>query len=318
MLVKTIIEENNSDSSVISINTFFKGNMIKMILSNFIILFKIFFALQKSDIIYFTPSRNLMSSFKDFIILKYGKNKKIIAHLHGSDLHEFLNQGNFYHRTLNELFIKYVDCFIILSKSHKKFALGKDFSKYRIISNPLEYTNYKPIEKSRNKFEFCTISNPIAGKGLDNILKKLNSLSIKSKFILNVVGWAEKDYVNIYGVTPELKNGCIVFHGRKDGTEKMKILSRSSFFIFLPSAKEAQPLTVLEALSNKCIVILNRTEMLTDFLTYPNVVLEENITNEDELLLLKNDFNDDNKYMRLLDRLSINTFFKKIQSTFNL
>ena len=320
LLVRKILNSSYSKKSITSINTFSRNSFFERLINNVWSLIKIYISVQKANTIYFTPSRNLLSSFKDFVVLKFGKknkNTRIIAHLHGSDLNTFLNKKNLYAKKLKKLYLNNVDCFIILSETHKKFALGIDFNRYEIISNPLEEPNFVSKKNSKNALELCTISNPILGKGLDLIIKKLNSLNLKNEWILNVVGWTEMDYIKVYNQKPKFNNGILIFHGRQDGLKKMNILARSSFFIFLPSSPEAQPLTILEALSAKCIVIINNLEMMKDFFIYPNVFYEEKISSEEELLNLKNYLLDDLNYNELMEKLSVATFEKKIMKTFN-
>lgn len=315
---KLVYSELKNKYNITLINTFSESIFFLKILKNINIFFKIlFYRFSFFDFIYITPSRNLFSSFRDFLVLFFfGSNNKIIAHLHGSDLFDFLNQKGFYYKKLNNLFLKYIHKLIILSESHKIYALGESFSKYVVISNPCElnYVDYK----KENNFIFSTMSNPIKEKGLDEILKKIYSLNLGKKWTLNVIGWSKNDFKNIYGGNLRLKdkNGSINFLGRLDGKKKYEVMLKSNFFIFMSRYKsEAQPLVILEAMLCKCNILINKFKMLVDFKKYKNVYFVDEINNKSKIF--KNfDVNnyDIHYYNKMKKKLSNKEFIKNIEN----
>jgi hypothetical protein len=315
---KLVYSELKNKYNITLINTFSESNFFIKFLKNINIFLKILSYRSSSfDCIYITPSRNLFSSFRDFLVLFFfGSNNKIIAHLHGSDFFDFLNQKGFYYKKLNKLYLKYIHKLIILSESHKIYALGESFSKYVVISNPCElnFSNYI----KENNFIFSTISNPIKEKGLDEILKKIYSLKLNKKWTLNVIGWNKNDYKNLYGDNLSLKdeNGSINFLGRLDGEKKYEVLLKSNFFIFISRYKsEAQPLVILEAMLCKCNILINKFKMLDDFKIYKNVYFVDEINNKSKIF--KNfDINnyDINYYNKIKKKLSNKEFIKNIEN----
>ena len=82
-------------------------------------------------------------TFEPVPVMFFDRKIKVFAHLHGSDLKEFLNDKNYYLKSLKKLYKKEIYQMIILSERHSEFALGKDYNNYKIISNPIDcsYTN---------------------------------------------------------------------------------------------------------------------------------------------------------------------------------
>ena len=281
LIARDILKKNYN---IFEINTYNNSNIFYNILYNLFVLYKIFFNIRKYTHIYFTPSRNFLSSIKDFATLFLKpKSSTLISHVHGSELNKFLNQKGFYFKALRRLYLNKLDRCIILSNSHKFYALGNDFDRYFVINNPSKAKFTNKIIKS-SELAFCTISNPIKDKGLDTVINKLNSYKLKSKLTLDVIGWTLNDYIKNYGHKPKLSNGIINFLGFVDGSKKFQILKKSNFFIFLTRYEtEAQPLTVIEALISQCAVIINDFKMMKDYFVFKNVYNVEAINSFDDL-----------------------------------
>ena len=251
----------------------------------------IFLSFKKADkFIYFTPSRNILSSFKDFILLLIlnlfnirKKKIKVIAHLHGADLSKLLSQ-NIYGKILKKLYLKSISTMIINSHSHKIYALGLDYKSYQIINNPV-YFDKPTLKKIKNKhiqdynnLKICFISVPSKTKGLYESIKLLDKSFKTYNWKLHIIGWSKKDYKKIYkNEKPFNKNLSqkIFFLGRVSEKEKLRILLNSNIFILL-SHTEAQPLSVIEAAIFKCVIILSNIEMLLEFEKYKTVVINHN------------------------------------------
>ena len=245
--------------------------------------------------VYFTPSRNLLSSLRDFILLVliYITNKNntinVIAHLHGSDLSHLLKRG-IYGKVLKKLYFKCVKKFIINSETHKIFALGKE------------------------KLTICLISIPSKAKGLNESILFLENTFKKKKWTINIVGWTFDDYKNIYEneqITDQVILKKINFLGKISDNDKYSVLLHSDLFILL-SHTEAQPITVIEAGIFRCGIILSSIEMLKKYEKYKTVLIySKRKIDEDSILniLKKNEFFEETQ--KLFINLHSYTLYKK-------
>ena len=81
----------------------------------------------------------------------------------------------------------------------------------------------------------------------------------------------------------------ITFHGPVFGKKKFNILQSSNFFIFLSKyASEAQPISILEAILFKNVVLVSDFKMLRDFSIYNSVLIDDNNISEKDLLNIVN------------------------------
>lgn len=316
IMAKEVLE---GDNKLHVINTFSENHTFSKITFNLRIIFKILVSSYNYDFVYFTPSRRLLSSFRDFfLIIKFRSKTKIISHIHGSELYEFLNQKGIYYNRLRRLHLKYTYKCLILSESHKKYSLGEEFLNYKIIPNPCEIKRTEELIP-KSSLSFCTISNPIAEKGLDTIIKKLNTFDFNNNWKLDVIGWSREDYLKVYKEAPTSIKGRINFHGRLDGVKKSNILRNTQFFIFLTRYNtEAQPLTVIEALYANCIVLINEFKMMRDFLNLPNVYNFADLQTELDLNnIIQNKRTRDKSLDLSLEKYSPIYFKKNMKNAFN-
>ncbi len=280
------IIKNNSKIHIISTH-FDSSSRIKKIPYGILILIKLLQKLislsltQKSFTVYFTPSRNFFGSNRDFFLLfviriilifKRKSSVNTIAHLHGSELSDFLDYS-LYGKILKKLYIQCKTKMIILSSKHKKLCLGKNYNNYIIIRNPIVETDKLRSQlRKKNyynkKLNICFISNPIKDKGLKESIDWCNAFFKKIDWKLNIIGWTKKDFKEIYKY--EIFSEKISFHGILYGDKKYEIL-KNTHLLLLNSKFEAQPLVVIEALIFECVVILSKIEMLEEFKRFSNI-----------------------------------------------
>ncbi len=330
----------NSGYKVILIDTFSSHHLYKVINNIFIlikIIINLIFNSRNISAIYFTPSRNISSSIRDFFILGISRFKLflfkkelfIVSHLHGSDLYEFLNENNIYRKILKNLYHSQISKMIILSKSHSLYALGTEFNKYIIIDNPINMSDFPvPVENKQvgKVLQISFVSNPDSTKGLLESINWIKNNIRNSLWKFNVIGWTKDDFFNTYS---EYENRVIEditadkninFLGSLYGEDKFKILQSSNLFIFLSNYKsEAQPISVIEAIYFKNVVLLSDFKMLNDFSIYNSVLIDNNDIKEDKILNLINRttiLND--SLLKLKEIHSDITFNKKIVECFNV
>lgn len=144
----------------------------------------------------------------------------------------------------------------VLSISIKKYIvdLGYSGSIYVInngIDKPSKIATTKPQEKS--KFNILYLGAISKSKGFLRVLEIFNSLDddLKEKIHLNVIGEfirsSEFDHFNKFIEDKQLSN-YITFHGKKNGTDKWRLISNNHLLIHLTNF-DGQPLTIIEAMS---------------------------------------------------------------------
>ena len=111
------------------------------------------------------------------------------------------------------------------------------------------------------KFEnnFLYIGRLVDYKGVDLLIESFNLLDTDIEFTLNILGdGVDREF--LIDKVKELKlDNKIFFHGWKNGSEKLNFITKSDV-VFIPSVQtkvtmEGGPLTLIEALSQKKIVI---------------------------------------------------------------
>lgn len=271
------------------------GTVIKVILKlRFFIRLLCFLTLDKFDVIYFTPSRTLISSLPDYLLLLLAPPQcRLIGHLHGSDLQSFFSKYGGYSQRLNEIYSHRLDEMIILSPGHARFALGTNFQRYRVIPNFTEMKLEDAMATQAQDLLFVSVVDK--AKGLDTAITLFNLISEESEK-LHVIGWHKADFQKIYpdyhGLTDR-----VIFHGPVYEREAKFDLFRGCHTLLFPSRyeSEAQPLVVVEALYCRLRVILTDWRMLEDFCDFPNVFYVDSETYELKLLAREDSLGDDLK-----------------------
>jgi glycosyltransferase involved in cell wall biosynthesis len=276
-----VLEILHEKHRIHAINTHTNSTGIVKVIFNAILLFKLIFHLFfiGYGYIYFTPSRNRLSSLKDFLILKFSPQTTFVCgHLHGSDLNSFLNSSGLYGRTLFKLYIDNLNRMLILSSSHVKYALGEHYDNYQVISNFSSIANLKSknISSEFNNAYFVSVPHP--DKGLDDAIDVFHRLKQNSVVDnLDVIGWTRKDYHRIY-TSKEQNINDVNFHGFLTHEQQPGIIGKGSLLIFPTRYRtEAQPLVVIEALLNGKVVLTTKWKMMRDFAISKNVYYLEDI-----------------------------------------
>lgn len=256
----------------------------------YIILLLIYTTKHKISLIYFTCSRSFLGSLRDVILLTLASKLKVktINHLHGSDFKVFFNTM---HSTYKKILFKcynHVDSSIVLTKGMIDQFENFENMKKIVIPNfyPSTFDSIK-IDK-KNKYKILFFSNIMKSKGVFeflNLAKKL--LQNNSKIKVDIAGNIQGDNFMSYKKTSSLFfkklnkiktnfNGRINYHGPVYENKKLALFSESSFFV-LPSYHEAFPLTILEAMKAKNVIISSKTKYIHDIITNKNGLVTNDI-----------------------------------------
>jgi glycosyltransferase involved in cell wall biosynthesis len=238
-------------------------------------------------IIYLSPARSNLGYLRNFIIILYASffNNKIVMHYHCGDYDNFLASSNFFVKKTSFYIFKKVAYHIFLSKR----LLG-NFSKLKleeskIIIIPNSITSSEP--KSDSGFtQLCSVykivfmSNLLPSKGymllleaLDLLVNKYNIQNVRCDFygeFLSEDTRSVKDLKRGFEeyIRQNKLSDFVKYNGIVNGVIKQNVLSNSQIFV-LPThyPVEAQPLSVLEALSNNLLVIATEFRAIPDMIT---------------------------------------------------
>ena len=270
------------------VNNNFEGmHQATKILYSLFAFAKSLYYLKNTDIFYISIKRGNLSLILDYLIIALIKlrKKKVIIHLHGN---EFFDPNNPAPSISNSL-IKKIFCNsdqIICLNSYQKSNLIKigHQSKTRIMPNYFDISNQmysqSLIKPNQKNTQIIFLSNFIKEKGF---LKFLHLPELFSHLEFHLCGRIlDKNGVESAALDEILKKKLpnFVYHGFVGPEKKEKLLTNSGF-IFFPStyATEAQPLSVIEAMSFGCIPIVANRPYISDIVNSNNgIILSDNPT----------------------------------------
>ena len=181
------------------------------------------------------------------------KGKKVILHIHGGEYKIFYNECNEKQKEYIKETFNLADKIIVLSESWKQYFKSLvNEEKIVVISNAIKIPN--DFEKDFNRNELLFLGRIYEQKGIYDLLEAFSKLKNEfSDIRLSICGDGELDKINKFIVENNLTSN-IKCYGWVSGKEKEKLLTKSSIFL-LPSYNEGMPMSILEAMAYKNIVI---------------------------------------------------------------
>jgi glycosyltransferase involved in cell wall biosynthesis len=240
------------------------------ILDVILILFKFYFKIRKTDLVYLSISESKAGNIRDllFYLLSFRKLDKVYLHmLGGAGMSKILTSRKISY-SLNKYFISRVAGVIVEGEVQKgifssvidplKIKIVPNFAQDHLFLNEIELSN-KFIEFSKIKILF--LSNMLPGKGHQELLKayiELNPIvqnSIRIDFAGKIVEekWGEEFLAQID------KFPNLFYHGSVDFNAKIKLFKSAHIFC-LPTyyRYEGQPFTIIEAYASGNVVITTK------------------------------------------------------------
>lgn len=189
-----------------------------------------------------------------YIKIAKKKGKKVILHLHGAEFKMFINECNLKQKKFVKEILNLSDKIIALSEEWKNYleTLLEDKNKIVIIYNALVVP--KNFQKDLNNQKFLFLGKIGERKGiydLIDVFKKVVEEFPQAHLYVGGDGEVDKLEKNIKEAKID-KN--VKYIGWVTGKEKEKYLKESSFYC-LPSYNEGMPMSVLEAMAYKNVVI---------------------------------------------------------------
>lgn len=260
----------------------------------FIVLFKIFFGLSldiilSNSVIYISAARTRSGFLRNayFIILSSLFKRKILVHFHCGEYNDFLDQNGVLFLRFAKFIFEKVDVSIILGNSLLKnySSIFNNKMQVFVIPNGIKIQKKTEYIKYNSDVNILFMSNLIESKGYLDLLEAISILVNKNK-IENIkldlcgkfldhednVSYSNiEEYSNYFKdfISKNRLTNYVNYHDLVTGNIKERLLQECDIFV-LPTyySTEAQPLSILEALSYGKIVIT------TDHRGIPDMVID--------------------------------------------
>lgn len=264
--------------------------VLRKLVSYFIFFSKfIYHASSVSKVVYLPAARSVHGFFRNAVIILYSKifRHKLVVHFHCGDYNDFLISKSSAFSLFARYVFRYVNYSIILGESlRENYSLLYNLKmQVIVIPNGIRINNKKMdiLPFSNEKIRLLYLSNLIETKGYLDLLESvrilvndLNQENIVCDFCGSFLESEDdmkfkskeeaKSFFFNFVTNHNLENN-INFHGLVNGDLKLKFLKGSDIFV-LPTyyGTEAQPISVLEAMSFGKVVISTSHRAIPDMI----------------------------------------------------
>ena len=226
----------------------------------------------KNDIVYITPGQTFfgIAKYMLFILLSTLLNKELIIHVHGNFLGKQYDELKGFKKKFFYYLISKFTKGIVLSESLKNNLLPfLDTSKIFIVENFAEDFLFKDLKKDINRnLQIVYLSNLMEEKGILHLLDALavleeRNIIYKAKIAGNIDESLKEKIVTKINKLENTSYLGIVYK-----KEKKELLEWSNIFVLPTFYKmEGQPISILEALATKNVVIATNHAGIKDVIT---------------------------------------------------
>lgn len=216
---------------------------------------------------------------------KYGKKRNIPVLLieHGSSYITVNNKfidvfANMYERFLTRRLLNKVDGFYGVSKKCNEWLKKLNIDAKGVFYNAIDdniYNENKQYITNNDKLVITYAGRILVEKGIVNLLEAFSRLKDNEKCILKIAG----DGPILNELKEKYKKDNIVFLGRLDHSDVIKLCGETDIFVYPSMYPEGLPTSILEAGIMKCAVIATdrggTKEVIND--KKYGIIVEENI-----------------------------------------
>lgn len=273
----------------------FKGIFLKTV-TFFGLLFRLLFKLiAKKYHVYHTLSQSQEGFIRDLPIVFLPKlcGSKVIVHIHGGNYDGFYQSQNPNFQNLIRKMLMMTDSIIVLSESLIKML---DFepklsSKIKVVPNGLpgaledkDLVHKHLPNKNQEPINLIFLSNLIESKGYLTVLEATEILinrlgyNIKTNFCGEFIQYGDaqkfikvedaKAYFFDFIERNNLKQN-VHYQGIIGEKVKQKLLKEAHFFVLPTQYKnEGQPISIIEALANRCVVLTTDYRGISEMITH--------------------------------------------------
>lgn len=223
----------------------------------------------KYDVIYMTPGQSFLGfmRFSPYMLVSFIKKIPCYIHIHGSKFRDMYDKQTKIKKSMIRFLLKKLSGVIILGDSLRfmfedlvekdKIYVCKNAVQNGIIASNQEIENKIKNMTNNKKVKILYLSNLMKEKGILELLKASESFS-EEESEFNLAGAIEPEIQCVVRTYLEKYPKKIFYHGIVSGEKKKKLFLENSIFI-LPSWDEGQPISILEAYVNGCMVITDKT-----------------------------------------------------------
>ena len=279
-IVKEILDKNLFFKVSIVNTSFpsFKENIGKFSFQKLVFFLKAnlqLYRIFQHQIIYITPGQTFLGVLKygSFIILGAFLKKEMIVHVHGNYLGTQYNLLSGIKKKVFHFLISQFTKGIVLSDSLKPnlqpFLTSEKIFSLPNFAQPYLISENQNVETSELKIIY--LSNLMKEKGIFTLLNALQILEVqKIKYSAKIAGNIDDSSLKqIQSKIKKLKHTSYI--GIVDGQEKKELLDWGNIFVLPTYYKmEGQPISILEAMATKNVIITTQHAGIPDLIEENN------------------------------------------------
>jgi len=210
---------------------------------------------KKPDLVLIPISQSTLGFLKDslFILISRMYGRKVLIHLRGSNIQNWLQKSFFLTRMYVEWVIRRCQGAIVLGEN-LRYLFEKYFppEKIFVVPNGANYIFPDKEKKNAKKVRILYLANLQPSKGIEDVIEAINIINIEkdSEYTLDVLGaWRDKKSKQYCIDTVKENKLTAIFHQVKTSNDKYKFLVNSDIFVFPPRKPEGHPWVIVEAMA---------------------------------------------------------------------
>lgn len=196
-----------------------------------------------------------------FLLIGLSFNVKVIIHLHGSEFHLYVNSSSKFRKKAISFLIRKCYKFLVLSSGWKDFVLSVSDGPVQILPNFID-VDFSSLDNTRDD-DFVYIGALIDRK--DPLILIRAFFESKHRGHLHICGDGPLMKRCVELVKSLDLTSKVTFHGWVDREKKFQLLNKCNYLV-LPSHNEGFPLTVIEAMAKKCLVISTPVGAISEYI----------------------------------------------------
>jgi len=210
---------------------------------------------KKPDLVLIPISQSTLGFLKDslFILISRMYGRKVLIHLRGSNIQNWLKSSFFLTRMYVEWVIRRCQSAIVLGEN-LRYLFEKYFppEKIFVVPNGANYHFPAPSKDPKDKVKVLFLANLQSSKGIEDVVEAIKKFNKErnSEILLDVIGAWRNEKVKQHCIELVEKNRLsVTFHQVKISADKLKFLINSDIFIFPPREPEGHPWVIIEAMA---------------------------------------------------------------------
>lgn len=206
---------------------------------------------ERPDLVLLPIAQTTMGFLKDAVFLKWGWlfGRKMVVHLRGSDLKNWLDRSNVFTRWMYRFWVKKAKGAIVLGEG-LRYLFAPEFPEDRIFVVPNGVDLEIPKRERGENVQILYLSNFLPGKGSLHLFEALNLL--EDEFVGRVElfaagSWDDETYEAKCRAQIAQCPVKIELSAPISGESKWNALASADIFVFPPVAPEGLPWALIEA-----------------------------------------------------------------------